>query len=184
MRYVKIVATIGPATSSRESIEELIRAGVDTVRLNFSHGTQAEHGEVIDAIRGLTARLAQPVAILQDLAGPRVRIGRIEAGTVTIESGAQLTLTTRQVPGDQHRVSVTYPELPREVQPGDTILLSDGALELEVVETYGEDVTCQVKVGGPLSSHKGANLPTRSIKAPSLTDQGPGRPGVRHLTGR
>ena len=144
---------------------------MDVARLNFSHGTRAEHGKVINAIRGLAPRSAHPIAILQDLSGPKVRIGEIAAGTITVERGARLTLTTRKVPGVSHLVTVNYTDLPAEVQPGDTILLNDGALELEVVGTTSENVICQVMVGGPLSSHKGVNLPTRSIKTQSLTDK-------------
>ncbi len=171
MSRTKIVCTIGPVSWAPEVLDRLIGQGMNVARLNFSHGTQAQHGEVITSIRRIATRLGKPVAILQDLAGPKVRIGPIEADSVTIESGALFTLTARQVPGDQHRVSVTYPDLPGEVWPGDSILLSDGALELEVVKTTGDEIVCRVKIGGPLSSHKGVNLPTRSIKAPSLTDK-------------
>ena len=171
MPRTKIVCTIGPASRAPDVLRRLIEQGMDVARLNFSHGTRAEHGKVIEAIRRLATQHAHPIAILQDLSGPKVRIGEIAAGTVTIEPGARLTLTARQVPGDSHVVTVTYKGLPAEVQPGDTILLNDGALELEVVDAVGEDVVCQVKVGGPLSSHKGVNLPSRSIKAPSLTDK-------------
>ncbi|MCH8269283.1 MAG: pyruvate kinase, partial [Acidobacteria bacterium] len=171
MRRTKIVCTLGPATHSRDAIKELIRAGMDVARLNFSHGTQAEHGEVIALIRQSAARLGQPVAVLQDLAGPKVRIGRIEAGSVILQAGALFTFTSRQVPGDQHLVSVTYPDLPKSLQPGDTLLLSDGTLDLEVLETTDTDVKCLVRIGGPLSSRKGINLPTRSIDLASLTDK-------------
>ena len=140
-------------------------------RLNFSHGIQAEHGEVIALIRQSAARLGQPVAVLQDLAGPKVRIGAIAAGSVILQAGSLFTFTSRQVPGDQHLVSVNYPDLPKSLQQGDTLLLSDGALDMEVLETTDTDVRCLVRIGGPLSSRKGINLPTRSIDVASLTDK-------------
>ena len=171
MPRTKIVCTIGPASRSTDVLERLIAAGMNVARLNFSHGTHAEHREVITAIRRISNRLGQPLAILQDLSGPKIRIGRIAAGSVQIEPGALLILTTRQVPGDADEISVTYPDLPKDVSPGDTLLLSDGALELEVIATSAEDIRCSVQIGGLLSSHKGVNVPTSSIKVPALTDK-------------
>ncbi len=140
-------------------------------RLNFSHGIQSEHREVIMAIRRISGNLDRSVAILQDLAGLKIRIGKIASGSITLESGAFFTLTTRQVLGDERRVSISYPELPQDVHQGDTLLLSDGALELEVLETSDHEIKCRVIIGGPLSSFKGINLPTSSIKAPILTEK-------------
>ncbi|MCS6807080.1 MAG: pyruvate kinase [Acidobacteriota bacterium] len=171
MARTKIVCTIGPASRTPESLEQLIRAGMNVARLNFSHGTHAEHREVIATIRRVAAQLDRPVAILQDLAGPKIRIGDIEDGSVMLEPGALFTLTTRPVAGNQQQVSISYAGLPEDVQPGDTLLLSDGSLELEVVSTTEEEIQCRVIVGGLLSSRKGINLPARSIKAPSLTDK-------------
>lgn len=171
MPRTKIVCTIGPASRSPEKLEQLIKAGLNVARLNFSHGTQSEHQEVITTIRRMAAKLSLPIAILQDLAGPKIRIGKIESGQITLKSGAQFILTTREVPGNENEVSVNYPDLPKDVQPGDSLLLSDGVLELEVLETKEQDIKCQVVIGGPLSSFKGINLPTSSIKAPSLTEK-------------
>jgi len=142
---------------------------MNVARLNFSHGTQLEHLEVIEGIRRLAAKTGKPVAILQDLAGPKIRIGKIKAGAITLESGALFTLTNQQLLGDENKVSVNYPDLPKDVKPGDTLLLSDGALELEVLAATDQDIRCRVIIGGSLSSAKGINLPARSIKAPSLT---------------
>jgi pyruvate kinase len=167
----KIVCTIGPASRSPEKLEQLIKAGLNVARLNFSHGTQSEHQEVITTIRRIAAKLSLPIAILQDLAGPKIRIGKIESGQITLKSGARFILTTREVPGNENEVSVNYPDLPKDVQPGDSLLLSDGALELEVLETKEQDIKCQVVIGGPLSSFKGINLPTSSIKTSSLTEK-------------
>jgi len=169
MPRTKIVCTIGPASRSPEILEKLTQAGMNVARLNFSHGTQSEHLEVIERIRSLAAKSGKPVAILQDLAGPKIRIGKIKAGAITLESGALFTLTNQQLLGNENKVSVNYPDLPKDVKPGDTLLLSDGALELEVLEKTDRDVRCRVIIGGSLSSFKGINLPARSIKAPSLT---------------
>ncbi len=167
----RIVCTIGPATDSPETLERLVRAGMNVARLNFSHGTREEHGRTITAVRAAAARVGRPVAVMQDLAGPKVRIGAIGSGTVTLEAGQVFTITSRSVPGDSEEVSVTYRGLPGDVSPGDVLLLSDGALELAVEETSGEDILCRVIVGGPLSSHKGINLPAGTITAPVLTEK-------------
>ncbi len=169
MPRTKIVCTIGPASRSPKILKELIQGGMNVARLNFSHGTQSEHLEVIERIRSLAAKSGKPVAILQDLAGPKIRIGKIKAGIITLESGALFTLTNQQNFGDEKRVSISYPDLPKDVKQGDTLLLSDGALELEVLEATDQDVRCRVIIGGSLSSFKGINLPSRSIKAPSMT---------------
>ena len=171
MRRTKIICTIGPATRSRKRLEELIEAGMDVARLNFSHGSQEEHGRTIQKIRRISRRSGRPVAILQDLAGPKVRIGPIENGPVLLKSRRSFTLTTRKVPGDDGRVSMTYKGLPKDVRAGDRLLLGDGDVELVVKETTATDIRCRVVVGGPLSSHKGINLPDRSISLPTLTSK-------------
>jgi pyruvate kinase len=165
------VCTIGPASRSPEILERLMRSGMDVARLNFSHGTQAEHLEVITAVRRLATRLGRPVAILQDLAGLKIRIAEIAEGAVTLAAGAPFILTTRPVPGSRQEASVAYPHLTRDVQPGDTVLLSDGAVELEVISTTEEDVHCRVIVGGRIASRKGVHLPSRSITSSKVTDK-------------
>ena len=171
MARTKIVCTIGPASRSPETLEQLIRAGMDVARLNFSHGTQTEHLEVITTVRRIAERLGKSIAILQDLAGLKIRIGEIASGAVMLEAGAPFTLTTRQVLGSRQEVSVDYPHLTEDVQRGDKLLLSDGDLELEVIGTTGEDVHCRVITGGTLASRKGINLPARSITTPTVTDK-------------
>jgi pyruvate kinase len=171
MRRTKIVCTIGPVSRSVEILERLMRAGMDVARLNFSHGTQAEHAEVIQRIRATAQKLGRPVAILQDLAGPKVRIGEIANGPVALKFGDAYTLTSRDVPGNDKEVSLVYKDLPKDVRAGDTLLLADGALEMTVESVKGPDIFCRVVVGGPLSSHKGINLPTSSISAPILSDK-------------
>jgi pyruvate kinase len=165
MPRTKIVCTIGPASRSPEILEQLIRAGMAIARSNFSHGAPAEHLEVITAVRHIAARLGRPVANLQDLAGLKIRIGDIATGSVTLDAGAAFTLTTRRVPGTRHEVSVAYPDFTKDAQPGDTLLLGDGDLELEVLDTTADDVHCRVVTGGTLASRKGVNLPSRSITA-------------------
>jgi pyruvate kinase len=165
----KIVCTIGPASWSPRVLEQLIRNGMDVARLNFSHGTQAEHGQVIARIRKISRRLGRPVAILQDLAGPKIRIGPIRSGPITLEPGATFTLTARKIPGDASAVSISYPSMVDDVRKGDVLLLSDGALELEILGVDSRDIRCKVIIGGPLNSFKGINLPTRTLHTPSLT---------------
>ena len=169
MRMTKIVCTLGPASNTPERIEQLLRAGMNVARLNFSHGTQDEKGRTIRQLRSISARLGMPVAILQDLAGPKIRTGVIENEPIQLESGQAFILTGRKVRGNAKEVSLSYPNLPKDVKKGDTILLSDGALELVVREVVGKDIRCRVVVGGPLSSRKGVNLPGGSLSVPILT---------------
>ena len=171
LRRTKIVCTIGPASRSPEVLEQLIRAGMDVARLNFSHGTQAEHLAVITAVRSTADRFGRPVAILQDLAGLKIRIGEVASGAIDLKAGAPFTLTLRQVPGTRQEVSVAYPHLTEDLHPGDTVLLGDGDLELEVVGITDEDVHCRVINGGTLASRKGVSFPARSITAPTFTDK-------------
>jgi pyruvate kinase len=170
-RKTKIVCTIGPASESSQIIEAMIRAGMNVARLNFSHGTQEEHLRKIKTIRQIADRLKEPVAILQDLSGPKIRVGKVKEGGVELRRGEGFSLTSREIMGDEKRVSVTYPSLPDEVKPGDTILLSDGTIELQVLGNSGQDIQCRVVVGGVLTSHKGINFPTRSILASAFTEK-------------
>ena len=171
MRRTKIVCTIGPASRSAAMLEQLVEAGMNVARLNFSHGTYAERIETIDHIRAISDRLSKPVAILQDLAGPKVRIGDLASGPVHLETGQTFTLTSRNVPGGAQEVSLTYAGLPGDVRSGDTLLLNDGALEMTVHETTDSDIICRVVVGGMLAPRKGINVPSRSLRVPFLTDK-------------
>jgi len=170
-RCTKIVATIGPASQDAQSIESLLAAGVNVARLNFSHGTHEIHAEVIRCLRETAQRLGQPLCILQDLQGPKIRTGNLANGSIEIVPGQPLTLTTQQVPGDAQLVTVDFPELPRSVVPGGRILLDDGNLELIVNEVKGEQVLTQVVIGGILKPHKGVNLPGAKIPVPALTEK-------------
>ncbi len=171
MPKTKIVCTIGPASKSPEVLKQLIIRGMNVARLNFSHGTQEDHLITIENIRSIANRLGQPVAILQDIAGPKIRIGEIKKGSVILKTGDFFILTTRKITGNEKEVFVNYINLPKDVKPGDRLLLSDGALELEVIETTGQDIKCRVIIGGPLSSKKGINLTTGSLNVPILTEK-------------
>ncbi len=169
MPRTKIVCTIGPSSASRETLARLVEAGMDVARLNFSHGAHDEHETVIAAVRELARSRGRPIAILQDLAGLKIRIGDMAGGPVRLSPGSTITLTTRSVPGDAREVSVSYPDLPRSVRPGDRLLLSDGEIELQAEEVGLADVRCRVVSGAMLSSHKGISLPMGSVAAAGLT---------------
>jgi pyruvate kinase len=170
-RKTKIVCTIGPASESPRILEVLIQGGMNVARLNFSHGTHEEHLRKIETIRQISDRLRQPVAILQDLGGPKIRIGLMKEGGVQLKRGKEFCLTNQVLVGDEKKATVTYPSLPGEVKPGDRILLADGTIELQVLERDGENIRCQVIVGGILTSHKGMNFPTRTLLASAFTEK-------------
>jgi len=153
-------------------LRELMLAGMDVARLNFSHGSQSYHGENIDRIRAVAAEVGRPIAILTDLQGPKLRVGKLEGEGVLLVSGEKIVLTTRPIVGHGGEVPVQYAELPRDVEPGDRILIDDGLLELEVLSTDEEtDITCRVITGGLLQTNKGMNLPRASHAIPSITDK-------------
>ncbi|MGH2517331.1 MAG: pyruvate kinase [Ktedonobacterales bacterium] len=172
MRRTKIVCTIGPATSSEERLEQLMRAGMNVARLNFSHGTQSEHEVVIERVRTISARLGCAVAVLQDLQGPKIRTGTLQDGKpVMLVVGSHITITTRDITGNAQIVSTTYKALPQDVKTGDRILLDDGLLELRVLGANETDVQCEVVYGGELGEHKGINLPGVAVSSPALTEK-------------
>jgi pyruvate kinase len=170
-RFAKIVATLGPASRDEGTLEKLILSGVDITRLNFSHGSHSDHSLVIRRLRSLSDRLIKPVGILQDLQGPKIRTGEIEGGNALITAGQELVLTNREILGNEHWVSVDFPDLARAVQPGGRILLDDGNLELKVIQTEGADVRTLVVVGGILKPNKGVNLPGANLDIPALTEK-------------
>ncbi len=170
-RKTKIVATIGPASNTPEMIEGLLKAGVDVVRLNLSHGSRKAHEAVVAAVREASGRLNLPVAILMDLQGPKIRIGRLKHGPVEIKAGGLMTLTPEEIDGDGSRITTTYKDLYKDVSPGDRILIDDGLIEVRVKEVKGAEVECEVVYGGPLSEHKGFNLPGVKVSAPALTEK-------------
>jgi pyruvate kinase len=172
-RRTKIVATIGPATSSPEVLRQLIEAGATTLRLNFSHGTHDDHLRSVRLIRQISYDLNQPVGILQDLQGPKIRLGRFENGSIVLNKGDRYTLTSHLMPGTQEISSVTYDRLAEEVPEGATILLDDGRVEMKVeaVDRPGQALHCRVVVGGPLSNNKGVNFPGVYLSIKALTDK-------------
>jgi pyruvate kinase len=172
MRRTKIVCTIGPATNSEERIEALIRAGMNVARLNFSHGKQEEHAAVIERIRAISTRLGCPIAILQDLQGPKIRVGSLQDGKpIQLIDQTEVTITSRPVAGNSQTIPTTYKQLPQDVKPGDCILLDDGLMELRVLRADESDVHCEVIHGGLLKEHKGINLPGVAVSTPALTEK-------------
>ncbi|MBB5021909.1 pyruvate kinase [Desulfurispira natronophila] len=172
MRKTKIVATIGPASNSRENIANLIRAGLNVARLNFSHGTHDDHREVIRNVREVSRELGVPVAILQDLQGPKMRTGKLVDGQpVELKAGQRFFITTDTITGSAEKVSTTYTPLPRDVSKGDRILLCDGLIELQVVSVEGEEVETEVINGGTLGENKGINLPGVNVSTPAITEK-------------
>ena len=169
MRKTKIVATIGPASCSEQVLKELISAGVNVVRLNFSHGTRQWHKSLIQSIRKISSELGKPIAILQDLTGPRIRIGNLKDKSILLKNGILFDLTTQNIIGDEKRISVNYKNLPQEIKKGDTILIADGSVKAEVIGKSKTEIRCRVISGGFISSKKGINLPFTKLKIPSLT---------------
>jgi pyruvate kinase len=167
----RIVCTLGPASRSLETLEQLVQNGLSVARLNFSHGTREEHAAAIADLREVSEKLERPVAILQDLAGFKVRIGEMAGGSAQLQPGSLFTLAPGDRPGDAQGASVSYPDLARDLRPGDTLLLSDGAIELEVEALEGDAVQCRVVVGGPLSSRKGVVAAGRAVGQSGLTDK-------------
>lgn len=170
-RRTKIVATIGPASQDEAMLCKLIRAGMDVARLNFSHGTHAQHAQTIQNIRRASQQLGRPIAILQDLQGPKLRIGELRNGKVELTQGQSILLTTAPIVGDQERIPVDFPEFVDYARPGSRILLADGQLDLVVKERRGDEVLCEVVLGGTLLPHKGVNLPGARLDIPSFTQK-------------
>ncbi|MGC0779229.1 MAG: pyruvate kinase, partial [Candidatus Acidiferrum sp.] len=167
-RHSKIVCTIGPATRSPRMIRKLLLAGMDVARLNFSHGTHAEHAQSFAMLREAAAAFEKPIAILADLQGPKIRTGALAGGgTVTLRAGQKFVITTAKILGDSTRVSTIFHPLPREVKAGDRILLCDGLIELLVERVRKQEVICQVVNGGLLGEHKGINLPGVKLRVPA-----------------
>ena len=171
MRKTKIICTLGPAVDHAETIERLIRTGMNAARFNFSHGSHAEQLARLNMFKKVRDTLGAPVATILDTKGPEIRIKTFADGPVTLEQGQGFILTTDDVPGDGHRVSVTYANLHKEVGPGCRILVDDGLIELRVQKVEGHEIHCEVENGGPLSSNKSINIPDVHILLPSLTDK-------------
>jgi len=167
----KIVATLGPASSAPTVVRQLVDAGMDVARLNLSHGSRSEYEAACSAVRGARDDTGRNVGILVDLQGPKIRLGRLADGPVTVVVGDDLVITTEPVAGDRRIVSTTYGDLPRDAHPGHRILVDDGRISLVVTGVAGPEVTTRVLVGGVLSDHKGINLPDVDVTAPAMTDK-------------
>ena len=171
-KRTKIVATLGPASAQKEVLTQLIAKGVDVCRLNFSHGSQEDHLKVINTIKEINAEHPFHVAILADLQGPKIRIGKMKEGGAILVNGTQIEMTTQELIGDEKRVYITYENFPNDVKEDEIILLDDGKLQLRVLSTNHKDsVICEVVHGGILTSRKGVNLPNTKVSIPSLTEE-------------
>jgi len=171
MKKTKIVATIGPRTESAEMLSKMIDAGMNVMRLNFSHGDFAEHQNRVDNLRSVMKKTGHTVAILQDLGGPKIRIGNFKTESVDLRIGQTFTLTTDDVVGDETKVSVNYSLLPKEVAKGHIIFMHDGKKKLEVKDVKGNDVICKVLVGGEIKGRRGLNMPDSDLSVKSITDK-------------
>src|SRR5215212_7562418 len=170
MRHTKIIATIGPASRTVDIIEQMIHAGVDICRLNFSHGSQQAHAETFQRIRAAAAKATKVVGILQDLSGPKIRTGRLKNGQpVEVKEGDTIRIVAGDGEGDRHQIYTTYAELVQKVRPGGRLLIDDGHIELIVVETSGQNIVATVVEGGTLSEHKGINAPGVALATAALT---------------
>ncbi len=171
-KRTKIVATLGPASSNKEVLLSLIKAGVDVCRLNFSHGSQDVHQGVINTIKEINKEYNTNVGILADLQGPKIRIGLVKEGGIVLKNGSHIKITTKECIGDDDQIYITYDTFPQDVHPGEIILLDDGKLQMQVLETNRADtVICEVVHGGILTSRKGVNLPNTKVSIPSLTEE-------------
>jgi pyruvate kinase len=167
----KIIATIGPASLAVDTLVKMIQAGMDVVRLNFSHGTHDIHKLVLENVREASRRTGEPISILQDLSGPKIRTGLLEEPTVTLKTGEQVTFTIDDIRGTEKLVSTTYKRLPQDVRIGDTILLDDGKIKLRVASKTEKEVTCDIVNGGILAEKKGMNLPGVKVSVASFTEK-------------
>jgi pyruvate kinase len=170
-RRAKIVCTLGPATATAPRLAELIDAGMDVARLNFSHSTRAEHSAVYDMVRQIAAERGRAIGVLADLQGPKIRLGRFAEGPVVWATGEQIVITTAACAGDHDRVSTTYAGLATDLRSGDRLLVDDGKVDLRVLDVDGDDISCEVLQGGPVSNHKGISLPGVAVSVPPLSDK-------------
>lgn len=171
MRRTKIICTLGPSSSDPVTVGKMLDAGMNVARLNFSHGTHESHRKYIDMIKEIRQQRGCPLAIMLDTKGPEIRTGAIKDGTVKLKNGQEFVLTSRQVEGNAQEVSMTLPELPAQLKPGNTILVDDGAIKLTVKSTTDTDIICRVESGGKLSDRKGINVPYVAVDMPYLSEQ-------------
>ena len=170
-RRAKIVCTMGPATASEERIDALLDAGMNVARMNFSHGDYADHQVIYDRLRAAATRSGKELAVLADLQGPKIRLGRFADGPHEWNTGDSVTITVDDVVGTRDRVSTTYDGLARDAQPGNRLLIDDGKVGLVVDRVEGNDVICTVTEGGPVSNNKGISLPGMDVSVPAMSDK-------------
>ena len=172
MKKTKIICTMGPNADNREILKELVAGGMDIARFNFSHGDHEEQKQRLDQLKSVREEMKKPIAILLDTKGPEIRTGLLKNGSkIKLNEGDEFTLTSETIDGDEKRVSQTYPELSEDVNTGDTILIDDGLIALEVKEIRGRDIVCIVKNGGELGQRKGINVPNVQVKLPAITQK-------------
>lgn len=172
MKKTKIICTMGPNADDKELLKALAENGMDIARFNFSHGSHEEQKSRFDLLKSVREEVKKPIAILLDTKGPEIRTGLLKNGLkVTLKAGDQFILTSEEIEGDEHRVSQTYPQLAEDVKPGNTILIDDGLIGLEVIEIKGKDIICLVKNGGDLGQRKGVNVPNVCVKLPAITEK-------------
>ena len=170
LKRTKIVCTIGPASSDKETLRQMVKAGMNVARLNFSHGTYEDHAKMIGLIREIAEESGEPIAILQDLQGPKVRVGELPPEGVMLENGKEIVIST-DPQAALPKIGTTYEGLHGDVKVGDRLLLDDGLLDVRVTQVVGRDIHCQVVNGGKLTSHKGINLPTATLNIPAITEK-------------
>lgn len=168
MRKTKIVCTIGPTSQSEEILRELMKAGMNVARFNFSHGNHDSHGMMLDRVRRISRELDLPIAVLLDTRGPEIRLRDFEGGKAVLEKGQRFVLTTEEIMGTAERAAITYKNLVKDVKPGDSILIDDGLIGLKVEELTDTDIICTVLNGGPVSNHKGINVPGVTLSMPYI----------------
>ena len=171
LRKTKIICTIGPASESEETLRKMMLAGMNVARLNFSHGLHEEHKEKIDRIKKLRSELDLPVAILLDTKGPEIRTGKLVDGAAKLVAGNEVVLTTEEIVGNDKRISVTYENLPKNLTKGDTLMLDDGLIELEVTSVKGTEITCEIIAGETLKNSKSLNVPGVAIDMPYMNEK-------------
>ncbi|MCF2640812.1 MAG: pyruvate kinase [Lachnospiraceae bacterium] len=171
MRKTKIICTMGPSTEKGDTLKQLVLAGMNVARMNFSHGDFEEHGGRLAKLKEIRKETGRPVAALLDTKGPEIRLGDFETGKIELQKGQDFTLTARDIMGNQNEVSITYKQLPKDVKAGSSILLDDGLIGLEVKEVAGDDIHCVVLNGGPVSNHKGVNVPGTDLSMEYLSEK-------------
>ena len=170
MRKTKIICTIGPASESEEKLKELILAGMNVARFNFSHGSHEEHKKKFDRVNKVSNELGIPVAVLLDTKGPEIRLKSIDGGKTELVAGQKFILTSEEVVGNNEKVSITYKNLKNDISVGSTILIDDGLIEMVVEEIEETDIICTVVNGGPISNNKGVNVPGAVLSMPYISD--------------